>query len=106
MNHFTDKDGYHAIRSQKVWTFKAVQPRALHHPVGAYFTTYEPFEPNLAKKIFVPRAKLAFVFAFAPPAPLLLLPGGRGRLERVFYSPTDYDVPEGCQNHSGATGLT
>ena len=59
MNHFTDKEAFNAIGSQPTWTFKAVQPRAEHHPVGAYFTDYEPTEPNLSKKIFVPVVKLA-----------------------------------------------
>jgi hypothetical protein len=106
VNHFTDKEGYNAIRSQPDWLFKAVQPRAKQNPVGAYFTDYPPNEPNLAKKIFVPRDKLAFVFQFTPPSPLLSLPGNRGRLGRIFYSPVDYRVPEDSPNRqAGATGL-
>ena len=105
MNHFTDKTGYNAIRSQALWTFKAVQPRSPNNPVGAYFTTYEPEEPNLSKKIFVPVVKLAFVFKFNEPTPLLPIPGGRGRLGKIFYSPTDYDVDEEHKVEAKETGL-
>ena len=105
MNHFTDQAGFKAIRSQPTWLFKAVQPHAKHHPIGAYFTDYAPTEPNLAKKIFVPRSKLAFVFSFRLPTPMLALPGGRGRLGRIFYSPRDYAVEIPHQLHSGATGI-
>ena len=105
MNHFTDKDGYNAIRSQPTWMFKAVQPRAAHHPPGAYFTDYSASEPNLSKKIFVPVVKLAFLFAFSPPAPLEPLPGGRGRLGHIFYSPDDYPVATEHQQWCGETGL-
>src|SRR5262245_24379670 len=92
MNHFTDKSGFDAIRSQEAWTFRAEQPRAQHHPVGAYFTTYDENEPNPSKKIFVPVAKLAYRFSFSPPTALKPLPGGRGRLRKIFYSPVDYVV--------------
>ncbi len=105
MNHFTDKDGFDGIRSQVDWTFRAVQPRALHNPRGAYFTTWGPNEPNLAKKIFVPRAKLAYRFEFTQPSPLKNYPGGRGRLKCVFYSPEDYVVPNDYQIFQGVTGL-
>lgn len=105
MNHFTDTAGFNAIRSQPTWVFRAEQPRARHHPVGTYFTTYEPTEPNLSKKIFVPVAKLAYAFSFTPPSPLEPLPGGRGRLGRIFYSPTDYSVEKPFQLASGETGL-
>ena len=80
MNHFTDRAGFNAIGSQPTWLFKAQQPRSSTNPVGAYFTTYEPDEPNLSKKIFVPVVKLELVFKFRPPVALEPLPGGRGRL--------------------------
>jgi hypothetical protein len=35
MNHFTDKDGYHSIRSQPTWFFRAEQRRSPINPVGA-----------------------------------------------------------------------
>ena len=107
MNHFTDKDGHNAIRSQPTWLFKAGEPRSPNNPRGAYFTTHEPDEPNLSKKIWVPLVKLAFVFKFTPPAEpeLKPLPGGRGRLKTVFYSPTDYSVAREYQVEERATGL-
>jgi len=105
MNHFTDRDGYNAIGSQVVWVFLARQPHAAHNPVGAYFTSYSHTEPNLAKKIFVPRTKLAYLFEFTPPSELKELPGGRGRLKHIFYSPEDYSVPKTHQIRQGATEL-
>ena len=105
MNHFTDKDGFNAIRSQPTWLFKAEQPRSPSSPVGAYFTTYEATEPNLSKKIFVPAVKLAFVFKFTPPTALVPLPGGRGRLKTIFYSPVDYPVDRAHQLEAIPTGL-
>jgi len=101
MNHFTDKTGYDGIRSQPRWFFRSSQPRARHQPAGAYFTTYEPNEPNLSIKIFVPRDKLQFLFSFQDTGDLLPLPGGRGRLGRIFYSPDDYRVDEARQQFQG-----
>ena len=105
MNHFTDKAGFDSIRSQPTWLFKAEQPRSPNNPVGAYFTTHEPNEPNLSKKIFVPVVKLAFVFKFNPPTQLVPLPGGRGRLKAIFYSAVDYPVDRRHQLETGPTGL-
>lgn len=34
------------------------------HPFGAYFTTLESDEPNLATKLRIPREKLRYVFRF------------------------------------------
>jgi hypothetical protein len=45
-----------------------------YHPPGAYFTTLGPKEPNLAKRLFIPRAKLAFAFELTPPMPLRAIP--------------------------------
>jgi hypothetical protein len=103
MNHFTNKEGFDGIRSQPTWVFKARQPRAAHQPVGAYFTDYPPTEPNLATKLFVPKEKLAFVFMFQDRKDLLPLPGNRGRLKRIFYSPTDYGVAREQQEYHGPT---
>jgi hypothetical protein len=105
MNHFTDKDGFNGIRSQPSWIFKASQPPASHHPVGAYFTTYEADEPHLAKKLFLPRSKLAYIFAFTESHPLSRLPGGRGRLGKIWFSPVDYLVPDSHRLGCGETGL-
>ena len=104
MNHFTDRTGFNGIGSQPTWLFKAAQPLATHHPPGAYFTDYPPHEPNLAKKLFVPRSKLEYVFSFDPPTPLTPLPGGRGRLGRIFYSAHDYKVEPAYQRGVAPTG--
>lgn len=101
MNHFTDKPGHHAIRSQPTWTFKAGKPRAKHNPVGAYFTNYPPDEPNLSVKIFVPKEKLQFMFSFSDADDLVPLPGGRGRERHIYYSRVDYFVERERQLFEG-----
>lgn len=105
MNHFTDKSGYNGIRSNSTWRFVACQPPARRHPKGAYFTTYEKDEKHLAKKLFVPRRKLEYLFAFNDCGGLERLPGGRGRLGKIWYSPSDYLVEKQEQLGSGETGL-
>jgi len=104
MNHFTDLPGWNAIRSQREWFFKAKQPPG-DHPFGAYFTSLESGEPNLATKLRIPREKLAYLFTFRDrePRDLLRLPGGRGRF--IFYSLDDYAVEEPRQLANGETGL-
>lgn len=103
MNHFTNRDGFNGIDSQPDWPFRACQPLAPQNPAGAYFTTYPPDEPRLSVKIFVPKEKLAYLFAFTDLGDLKQLPGGRGRLRRIFYSPTDYIVVPVRQKYSGAS---
>lgn len=98
MLHFTDQDGWNAIRSQVDWLFRAYQPPG-DHPFGAYFTTLPANTTNLAKKLRIPRRKTEFVFCFQPINDLLQLPGGRGNF--VFYSPDDYEVVSGRQNECG-----
>jgi hypothetical protein len=61
MFHYTDDSGYKAIASHGNWLFKASQPPG-PHPKGAYFTNLIPRTPNLAQKLRVPKAKLAFIF--------------------------------------------
>lgn len=102
MIHYTDKDGYDSIRSQPTWRFKAPQPPG-DHPFGAYFTTLTPDTKNLAKRLGVPRRKLAYRFEFTDVGDLTPLPGDRG--EYIFYSATDYDVLEDRQQFCGETGL-
>jgi hypothetical protein len=104
MNHFTDLPGWNAIRSQSVWLFRAAQPPG-GHPFGAYFTTLDSTDANLAVKLRIPREKLGYVFGFRDrdPVDLLPLPGGRGRF--IFYSSNDYAVDESRQIAHGATGL-
>jgi hypothetical protein len=88
--HYTDKSGANAIRSQLVWRFLAQKPPPEDHPVGAYFTDYDQGTPKLANKLRIPRAKLAWVFAFEDAGDLRPLEGDRG--QHIFYSPADYDV--------------
>ena len=105
MIHYTDKSGYNMIKSQIIWFFKAAQPRAKHNPVGAYFTKYQPEEPDLAAKIRVSRDKLKFMFEFKDIGDLISLPGGRGKYDRLFYSRFNYSVEPERQIKSGETGL-
>lgn len=102
MFHYTDRDGYNAIVSQPTWRFKAAQPPG-DHPFGAYFTDLPPTTPNLAKRLGVPRRKLAYDFEFVDAGDLTPLPGKRG--DHIFYSPGDYDVVRERQIGHGATGL-
>jgi hypothetical protein len=100
--HYTDKDGYDAIRSQQVWRFKAAQPPG-GHPHGAYFTTLPPDTKSLANKLRIPRRKLAYVFCFVDAGDLVPLPGNRGAY--IVYSPGDYEVVVDRQLYEGKTGL-
>lgn len=102
MFHYTDKEGYNAIRSQVVWCFKASQPPG-NHPFGAYFTDLPPSTPNLAKRLGIPRIKLADYFEFIDVGDLTPLPGQRG--DHICYSPSDYQVTPDRQLGHGATGL-
>ena len=104
--HYTDRAGWNAIRSQKIWQFKAAQPRAPERPVGAYFTDIEPTAANLRtlyKRIRVPKVKQEFVFWFSGREGLQQWNNGRGRDRRIFYSPVDYNVEEDRQRQSGRT---
>jgi hypothetical protein len=96
--HYTDGDGFNAIRAQPIWVFKAAQP-AGDHPRGAYFTTVGPDAPNLAKRLRIPKAKIAFVFYFSDGSDLKPLPGGRGAF--IFFSPDDYAVEKNRQIDHG-----
>ena len=40
--HYTDIKGFKSISSQVDWLFHAIQPKAPHNPIGAYFTTLRP----------------------------------------------------------------
>lgn len=100
--HYTDTSGYNAIRAEVTWRFLAQKPPG-DHPIGAYFTNLHPDTPKLAKRLRIPRSKLAFEFSFADVGDLQPLDGGRG--EYILYSPVDYEVPEDRQIESGSTGL-
>jgi len=102
--HYTDKDGWNAIRSQVDWTFLASRPKAPWRPTGAYFTDIEPNEENLrtlADRIRVPRLKLEYVFEFAGADGLLSPNPNEGRDARVLFSPVDYVVVRARQRYSG-----
>ncbi|MGO8898849.1 MAG: HYD1 signature containing ADP-ribosyltransferase family protein [Isosphaeraceae bacterium] len=102
--HYTDKDGWNAIRSQQTWCFKASQPVDPNRPAGAYFTDIEPDALNLRtlhKRIRVPKSKQEYVFSFVGNDGLKQLNGGRGRDRRIYFSPVDYDVIEERQRYVG-----
>ena len=105
MLHYTNKKGYKVISSQKNWLFKAAKPKAYWQPEGAYFTDYLPHEPNLCKKLFIPKVKTEYIFVFRGNSGLKRIPGGRGRLRRVFYSSTDYMVKISRQLYKGKNGV-
>ena len=98
MFHYTNGDGFDAIRSQSIWVFKAAQPPG-DHPRGAYFTTLRPDSVNLAKRLRVPKVKTEFVYCFSNGSDLKALEGGRGAF--IFYSPDDYLVDKSRQVHHG-----
>jgi len=102
VNHFTDVDGYNAIRAQPIWRFLASKPPG-DHPRGAYFTTLGADTPNLANRLRIPRGKLAYVFSFADAGDLQAITGDRGRW--IFYSADDYEVSEARQELHGETRL-
>ncbi len=64
MFHYTDDAGFKVIRAHPVWVFKTAQPPG-DHPRAAYFTTLKPNAVNLAKRLRIPKAKIAFVFYFS-----------------------------------------
>ncbi len=104
--HYTDRQGWDAIRSQIEWTFKAGQPNDRARPVGAYFTDIEPTEENLRtlhKRLRVPKLKQEYVFSFDGRENLTQLFRGRGRDKRIFFSPVDYRVTESRQQYCDKT---
>lgn len=94
--HYTDADGYNAIRAQPVWVFKASKPPG-DHPEGAYFTTLPPATRKLAQRLRIPASKTEFVFCFEGGDDLVPLEGGRG--EYIVYSESDYRVETGQLDH-------
>jgi hypothetical protein len=96
--HYTDVDGYNAIRSQPVWVFKASQPPG-KRPFGAYFTTLGPGTTLLARRLGLPKQKIEYVFAFNGSANLISLRGSRGKI--VLYCRENYQVEQDRQVDSG-----
>lgn len=91
MYHFTDKEGYNAIRAGVEWRFKIGRPpkRDPEHPPAAYFTTLGPCEPNL-DRLRIPSGKRQYVFAFTDLGDLTPIRGGKGRY--ILFSNADYVV--------------
>jgi hypothetical protein len=89
LNHYTDKKGFNAIRSQPTWLFKAAQPPG-DHPFGAYFTPLPETTPLLARRLRISREKVAYIFSFHDSGDLKKLRGDRGEIS--YYSPKDYSV--------------
>jgi hypothetical protein len=82
------------------------QPKDPDRPRGAYFTDIEPSKTNfrsLYKWLRIPKVKQDFVFWFLGRDGLTHLNGGRGRDNRIFFSPTDYEVAPERQKHGGVT---
>lgn len=106
--HYTDKDGWNAIRSQKSWVFRASQPKSTNRPFGAYFTDIEPSEVNLRtlhKRLRVPKVKQEYVFWFVGTDGLAHHDDGRGRDKKIYFSPKDYAVEESRQKYGERTEL-
>lgn len=107
--HYTDKDGWNAIRSQPVWKFKASRPPDPARPLGVYFTDIPPTPSNLRtlhKRLRVPKVKQKFVFWFVDTHGLERLNEGRGRDKHILFSPIDYEVVPERQKYEGpAEGL-
>lgn len=85
--HYTDKDGWNAIRSQTNWRSKASQPKDPDRPKGAYFTDIAPTKTNLRtlyKRLRVPKAKQEYVFWFVGFDGLTQLNHGHGRQTDLF----------------------
>jgi hypothetical protein len=100
--HYTPSAGYKSIASAPIWLFRAGRPQG-DHPFGAYFTDYDESTPNLALKLRVPRAKLAYFFEFVDLGDMRRIPGARGR--HIFFSASDYEVePERQLAHGQRPG--
>lgn len=106
MFHYTDKDGWNAIRSQIDWKFKVSQPKDPNRPQGAYFTDIEPSPTNLRvlyKRIRVPKDKQDYVFWFQGTEGLTQLNEGTGRDRYIYFSEIDYVVVRDRQRDEGPT---
>src|SRR5947209_8486976 len=53
MHHYTNRNGFNAIRAAHPWHFKARKPRG-GNPVGAYITDLPRRTPKLAKRLRIP----------------------------------------------------
>ncbi len=101
MYHYTDKEGYNAIRATVDWCFKANRPppRDDEHPLGAYFSPLPPVTRTLSTRISLPTKKLEFVFMFLDSGDLV---GMRGdRRDRIAFSRSNYIVTKDRQVYCG-----
>jgi hypothetical protein len=106
MFHYTDKEGWNAIRSQRIWLFRVSQPWDPKRPKRVYFTDIEPSPEHLRvlyKKVRVPREKQEYVFQFKGADGLTQLNGGIGRDKRIYFSPVNYEVVETRQLYAEVT---
>src|SRR2546426_5749962 len=85
--HYTDHEGFNAIKASPTWIFRAGKP-AGDHEFGAYFTTYVP--PRPLYKLGLPKEKQEYVFCFKDAGDLTPIRGGRGAY--IIYSKADYSV--------------
>lgn len=104
--HYTDRDGWNAIRAQVAWLFRALQPPSPERPVGAYFTDIRPSKASLrslAIDLGIPKSKFEYVFEFTDLGDMVQLNDGRGRDQWIFLSDSDYQVTPERQLYSGLT---
>jgi len=104
--HYTDKDGWNAVRAQQTWRFKVSQPKDPSRPAGVYFTDIEPTEANLRvlhKKLRVPKIKQEYIFWFTKTEGLVQLHDGLGRDRHIFFSEVDFDIEPPHQKYQGKT---
>ena len=97
--HYTDKDGYNAVRSQPAWMFKVSQPPKRENPVAAYFTILNPQTPLLAVKLRIGRKKIEYAFEFENAGDLKRLDPDREL--GVFISKENYRVEPSRQKFHG-----
>ena len=96
--HYTDADGYKAIASQQVWTFKAQQPKG-GRPYGVYFTRLLPDDNKLPAGTMLPKAKREYVLVFVDEAGLEPVPGGKG--DYNLFTNGDYLIDTDRQRYKG-----
>lgn len=102
MQHYTDLNGYNGISSHPTWRLVAAAPPG-EHPFGAYFTNLGPETRHLAKRLRIPKSKLAYRFEFVGEEGLEPMDGGRGAF--ILFSACDYLVEPPRQRFKGPTGL-
>jgi hypothetical protein len=97
--HYTDKEGYNAVRASPVWVFKIHQPPKKENPVAAYFSKLAPDTLLLAAKLRVGKKKIEFVFEFDDAGDLK--PLSPRRELHILLSTQDYRVDVERQRYDG-----